>query len=238
MSNSPLVSRSLSPLRALTARQSALYGVAVHCTGSGIAHAALAAGRGTADEVMAVYGNPANYCPAYVVDLDGAILQIADESGHANHVGFDAGDRQTFLSGAWEDRLSADFVARWKARWPVFRSPAHLFPGTSPNDVYLGVELVVWLPGCPGEPPAPGENHTAAQYAALGALCADVAHRKWLPDDWAKPGSPRLVTHEDLNPLERTNSGGGWDPGVLRAGPTFDWGKLLTALAAAQRPAS
>ena len=42
----------------------------------------------------------------------------------------------------------------------------------------------------------------------------------------AKLPSPRLVGHEDIEPLERWNKQGGWDPGALRVKPKFVWASI------------
>ena len=47
----------------------------------------------------------------------------------------------------------------------------------------------------------------------------------------------RLVTHEDVQPFERWDAHGGWDPGILRAKPTYNWPLLLECIAAARKVA-
>jgi len=37
-----------------------------------------------------------------------------------------------------------------------------------------------------------------------------------------------MVCHEDINPLNRTARGQGWDPGVVRTNPSFDWPYFLS----------
>ena len=43
-------------------------------------------------------------------------------------------------------------------------------------------------------------------------------------------GLNHLVFHEDLQPFERWNKAGGWDPGVSRTPRTYDYGRLLVEL--------
>jgi N-acetyl-anhydromuramyl-L-alanine amidase AmpD len=64
-------------------------------------------------------------------------------------------------------------------------------------------------------------KYTTAQHDATAALASDIAARWGLPDKWHTSG--RLATHEDISPLTRSHKGGGWDPGVLRGSPWFDW---------------
>src|SRR5581483_11667953 len=133
-------------------------------------------------------------------------------------------------------------VALWKARWPDFKSPAHLFPGPSPNQVYVGIEMIP-LTGAAAQP-APllsndvARKYTDAQHQAVARLIADVAARWSLAlDEICDPKKGRLVGHEDLNPVERSDAGGGWDPGALRDVARFDWDYLRTQIQAAQAPA-
>ncbi len=226
------------------ARASAIYGVAVHTTGSGVVDVAAKKGRDPLDyTVKEVYADPDNYCAHYTVGWDGTIWQVMDESLRAQHIGFLANDRESFLDGSWEDTLAkqghSKVVALWKARWPNFKSPAHLFPGPSPNQVYVGIEMIP-LTGAAGQP-APlmtggiARTFTDAQHQAVGKLIADVAQRWSLPfAEMIDATKGRLVAHEDVNPLERSDAGGGWDPGALRDAPRFDWDYLRQQIQSAQ----
>lgn len=208
-----------------------VWGVAVHCTGSGIVSKAMARGADPLEYTVAHYLDPATpYYGHYVVGFRGEIVQVADEHENAQHVGFAAQQRSDFLSGGWGHQLPKAYVDAWHARWPGHASPAHLFPGPSPNAVYVGMELLCWQPGCAGAPLAPGQLYTEAQYAAAAALAADVARRWGFLAGWAEPGSGMLACHEDLNPLDRTAGGQGWDPGVIRSTPYFDWSHFLAAV--------
>lgn len=218
---SPLTTLVNKNLRNVEDRTAPVYGVAVHCTGSGIVTKAL--GKNTDPLIYAVeyYTRPDSYFAHYVVGFDGTLAQIADEHEKALHVGFLANEREAFLSGRWTNQLPQSFIMAWKKRWPNAKSPAHLFPGPSPNNVFVGVELLVWQEGCTNKPLRPGLKYTAAQHETLAALCVDVAKRWQLPANWYM--TSRLACHEDLNPLNRTANGQGWDPGVIRLQPHFDW---------------
>jgi N-acetyl-anhydromuramyl-L-alanine amidase AmpD len=83
--------------------------------------------------------------------------------------------------------------------------------GKSPNDLYVGVELV----------PSPDRTFTYVQYFALASLLIEIRERRGV-----ELSGRKLVGHEDLHPLARWNISGGWDPGALRAQPLFSWQKL------------
>jgi N-acetyl-anhydromuramyl-L-alanine amidase AmpD len=198
-----------------------VFGVAVHCTGSGIVTKALARGADPFEYALAYYLRPDSYFAHYVIDFDGTIAQIADEHERAPHIGLPSADRDAYLSGRWKKQLPTTFVSAWAKRWPKRVSPSHLYPGASPNNAYVGMELLVWQAGCSGAPRAPGRKYTTAQHDAAAELAVDIARRWELPAGW--PDTGRLACHEDITPLKRTSKGAGWDPGVIRAAAWFDW---------------
>lgn len=203
-------------LRAGPERSLPVYGLVLHTTGSGIVEQALRCGLVPLDHAVDYYLDPDSYYPHYVIGWDGTIVQIADESVRAPHVGF--GERALYLSGEWAHEVNETLLALWRAAWPAFPSPAHLFPGPSPNNAYVGAELLP-LPDAPGalEPAYRGSTFTLAQHQAAALLAIDVGVRQGLPVGWSD--GPRLLGHEDLNPIKRGAVGGGWDPGALRASP-------------------
>lgn len=215
-------------------RSSPVYGVAVHCTGSGIVTKALKKARDPFEYAVEYYGSAkfAPYFAHYCIGFNGEIAQVADEHENAQHVGFPPSERAAFLDGTWADLLPGlpgrQVVKRWRQRWPSVKSPAHLFPGSSPNQVYVGVELLVWQAGCAGMPIDSGGLYTLAQYRALADLAHDIGRRWEFPAGWYRTG--RLCTHEDLNPLQRSAQGQCWDPGVMRDRPWFNWDRLASAL--------
>lgn len=202
-------------------RSMPVFGLVVHTTGSGIVKQAQKLGVDPLEHAVAYYLKPDSYFAHYVIGWDGHIVQIADEKERATHVGF--AERGKYLTGEWETMLPKALVERWKAKWPSHKSPAHLFPGSSPNNCYIGCEL---LP-TPKRDPKFG-LFTLAQHQAVVMLCADIGDRYNLPTHWHH--TSRLVGHEDLNPLTRSAKGQGWDPGALRVDPDFHWGFVLELL--------
>lgn len=227
---SPLASYTCQPRTDAPDRPMPVYGVALHCTGSGIVEKARKAKVDPLKYAVDYYLQPKSYYAHYVIGFDGTIACTADEHERAPHIGLTPEDAETYRSGAWEKRAPSRFVSLWKTRWASVVSPVHLFPKNpqgaySPNSCYVGIELLVWLPGCPGAPLRPGMLYTRAQHEAAAELTKDIARR------WGfRPEGSRVVCHEDVTPLTRTTKDGGWDPGVLRDSPSFDWSLYLTHL--------
>ena len=175
-----------------------VYGLCVHTTGSGPARRARTTGRSAINEAIAIYTNGPEG-PHYVIGYEGDIHAICDEAHVAWHAGWLGQGRarwRTWPAPAW-----------WSSIWSRFnaRNPADLLPPSAndPNQVYIGVELV-------GNENAGG--FTGAQYDALARLIVDVFNRQRIP--LVQPPNPRLLGHEDLEPISRSNRDGGWDPGA------------------------
>ena len=157
-----------------------------------------------------------------MIDYNGNIFQMLDDDRRGAHVGISISERLSYLSGQWIISKKISFHARmlWKNRWPKHKSPQHLYPTTSPNACYIGVELIPL--------PERGENglwFTDMQHDAVKRLCEDLEGRHCWPDGWME--TSRLVGHEDIDAFARWDEGGGWDPGAMRTRPRFDWGKVL-----------
>lgn len=191
------------------------WGFCIHTTGSGVPKTARDHGISPIEAALNYYCSPGANFPHYVIDSTGQIVQVADELIRARHAGIEFDDRMLYLSGDWRSRVDQPTLALWMAKWNK-KSPLGLFPSKSPNEDYLGCELIPQLSTLPN-----GSLFTDEQYAALKGLIADVASRYGIT-----LVGDRLVTHEDLEPLQRWNHQGGWDPGALRDDPTFLWGKI------------
>lgn len=253
MIGSPLAQKKYSR-NDLAPRVAAPFGICVHTTGSGLPAQARARAITPLARACQIYlGDKLG--PAYVIGLDGIdaegtaapIVQVAGEELHANHVGrvVDGIDRRAqYRSGEWRQLLPANVITLWRAAWPSYAHPFDLFPTASPNEDYIGIEIVP-TDDTSAVPMRAGLTFTAAQHEACAQLCAEIGTRYnwisgwWLIDDGAQPGrygGARLVGHEDVGLLDRSDHGGGWDPGALRAAPRFDWtlvrariGELITA---------
>lgn len=220
ISCSPLA-RQIDHQRDVRDRTRPVFGCVVHTTGRTIVQRALRAGADPLDFATGYYADPAHNAAHYVVGWSGQIIQIADERERMAHVGI-AAQRQLYLSGEWVKHLPAALVARWRARWPGVKSPAHLFPGRSANDAYVGIEMLPLVPGTDYVPLGDRLWYTAMQHESVRGLVRDIAGR------WGfELAGGRLVGHEDVNPITRHNRGGGWDPGALRESPRFDWSWIL-----------
>lgn len=197
------------------------YGICVHTTGRTIVERALKAGRNPIDEVIAYY--QADWKSHYVIGYGGDIFQFFPDTTRGAHIGVSAEERKRYLSGKWLiDFQNAVGVDLWRKRWSLYTSPQHLFPGTSPNGAYIGVELVPLLEE------QDGLWFTPDQHQAVVDLCAERAHYHGWPTGWWATGC--LVGHEDLDAYARWDKGGGWDPGALRVKPRFDWAFVRNAL--------
>jgi hypothetical protein len=187
-----------------------VWGVAIHTTGGGLPAKADEIGRDVLDLAASIYGSMNAYAH-YVVAGDGRVLQVCDERQVAPHIGriVDGVDRRKqYLGGAWRTLLPPGVVELWRKAWPSYPTPYHLFPGPSPNEAYVGVEML------PIHPAPKGIRFTGAQYIAVAHLCAEIAARQNLPAGWQE--TSRLVGHEDVGLLDRSDGVGGWDPGALR----------------------
>ena len=193
------------------------YGMLVHTTGDGLAQKCLQSGDPVTSTVE-TYSNMKEG-PHYAITPDGTLIKFREPTTVAWHAGVTAADRQTYLTGAWETKVDARIVDWWKLRWPGRKSPQHLYPGKSPNEAYVGVELVPcgvyqnasWTPVM-GTPATPKGRYTAAQYTRLALLYTSL-----FPN---RPDQSRLLGHEDVNPISRP----GYDPGAYHG--WFSWSLL------------
>lgn len=138
----------LSHLRDVNDRTAPIFGIAVHQTGSSIVKQAIQKQLDPLEYAVNFYLDPDNYFAHYVVGHDGTIAQVANEQEKAQHIGWPEDQHQAYLDGSWVRKLPAEVVAAWRAHWPNFKSPAHVFPGRSPNNVYVGIECLPIVSGC------------------------------------------------------------------------------------------
>lgn len=200
------------------------FGVMFHTAGRGVLKRAKEWGVSPLKAAERIYTRKGASFAHYILSQDGTLLQSADEIEMAWHAGLPAKQRQLYVSGKWKTQVAPKTLARWEKKWKGFKSPSHLYPTKSPNAAYIGVEFL------------PDENaeFSAAQYAMGAALALDIAERHGFTDEMleGKFPTPRLVGHEDIEPLERWNKHGGWDPGALRETPKFHWPRIYRRLRA------
>lgn len=207
-------------------------GLLLHTTGGGVTKKAKRTGRSPiaiAIEVYVASQNGSNKYlwggPGYVLDHDGTLYQLAPDDALTNHAG--GPDRAHYASGAWTKRCSSAVVEFWRKAWPGYSNPTALYQSRSPNTDFIGVEMIPVGDGY-GVAAAPGCRFTQAQLDAVDALGRDLAERHDWPADWFE--GPRLLGHEDVQPIARHDGKGGWDPGHLRAARYFDFDAVRARL--------
>jgi hypothetical protein len=218
-------------------------GLCFHTTGSGITKKARARKLTPIIVALDVYHDMQRGSegydwggPAYVMDTDGRLYQIAAEDTRTNHVGsiVEGHDRRDdYLSGRWRTMCSRAAVSCWEQAWPGYLSPQHLFGSRRANTYYIGCELIPCGDqfGSAWTSRSPSLRFSEAQHRACIALAVDVAVRWEWPENWWT--TPRLVSHEDVGLLDRSDAGGGWDWGALRLDPYVDFPLIRTEAGAA-----
>lgn len=204
------------------------FGIMVHSTGDGIPARILKENIAPEQAAIDVYSSMAaadGTGPHYCIVPNGQIIKFREPNTHAWHAAVSSTQRADFLSAQWEsdpNRISAALVAWWKLRWQGVRSPQHLYPAVSPNQSYIGVELVPcgsysgnsWQPLL-GTPATPKGRYTAQQYTSAALLALALGTKYAFPAGWFE--GQRMVGHEDVNPYTRP----GWDPGSFNG--WFSW---------------
>lgn len=210
---SPLAQQR-TPYKTGPSRGRPVHGLCVHMPGRTIIQRAVTAGRNPLEETISAYRRGLEG-PTYVLGYKGLpdLVQIADERTVTAHV--KSSHRVAYKSG-W---AGTPVHTLWRMTWDRWHkaNPTDLYPGDSPNRAYVGIEVLPLL-----KPGPTGLWHTEAQHDAVAALFADLGARHGFGFVHG-----RLVGHEDVNPLDREDSGGGWDPGALRIHPRWDWHRVM-----------
>lgn len=193
-----------------------VFGVVIHTTGGGLPTKAKVLGVAPLFLAERIYGALGANAPHYCIGNDGAVIQVADEKRKMPHAGISAADRAEYLNRSWSLRVGQNTLAMWRKRWPGIKSPLGLFPSRSVNEDYIGIECIPLLLRQPDR-----SLFTQEQYDALSELLRDIASRHGIVLT-----GPRLLGHEDLEPLARWTSRGGWDPGALNSDPAFFWDRV------------
>lgn len=192
-----------------------VWGVCSHSAGRGVPSKAKAKKLPSILIALTWYARQEATCPNYVIDELGDIYAVTDELYCAPHCGVDEWQRAMMLDGEWVHEVSPEAFGLWRRRWPDFKSPQHLFPGAHANWVYAGIEVIPQL----------GGNFpifSDASYHSLYMLKNDIALRNGINLSIQQHD----VHHEDLDPFDRWDNAGGWDPGALRVVPWFDVRRL------------
>lgn len=203
-------------------RKLPIYGVAIHTTGSGLPSKAVKAGRDPLEYAVDYYRGSGG--PTYVVGWSGDIRAIfPTEEMETWHISIESAEVKPIGDGSWRQLVSAETAAQWDRRWGANRNPRDLIAGALPNQVTIGIETIPVTSGGSAKPwhapMRPGLRFSREQHDALRDLVADIARRYGWSGNWRRD---RVFGHEDLNPIRRHDSRGGWDPGWLRAKPYMD----------------
>lgn len=234
-------------------------GLVVHTTGSGLP--AKAQDRGVYHTVAAVdyysKSHGCHYVCGWQGHKGGDLLQLANEQERANGVGYATKGTQykngkktssqtstsaSIKAGRFLKDIPSNLAKWWQERWPDYKHSQEFFAGTSANSAYAHVEMIPCVfrgtlangkkglvPGA--KPLRKALKFTQAQHEAIAALALDIALRNGFSEEEEWWLTPRLVGHEDLTPISRCTSSGGWDPGYLRAEPYFDWDYVYEIIA-------
>jgi hypothetical protein len=152
------------------------------------------------------------------------LVAICDEDKIALHVGYTTGEAVLYSEGTWRQKIDPKY---WDRAWrPEFHSPPRLYPKSTPNRAFIGLELPPLR-----EPRDNGLRYTDEQHETVAELAADLFARHGLA-----PARRRVVGHEDVNPIPRWGAGGGWDPGARRERPWFDWDTVYRRLGLLPEP--
>jgi len=190
------------------------YGVLVHTTGVGVLARAQKWKCTPLKAAERIYSKRGASFAHYVIGQDGTIIQIADERERAWQAGMPREQLKLYKSGMWVKKCPRRIVKMWEDRWGPGSTPADLYPSRSPNNDYIGIEMV----------PNKNTKFSKSQLEiGLPALVADIFIRHGIKFSAKDLMSTRLLGHEDVEPLERWNRRGGWDPGTLRDRPKFKW---------------
>lgn len=229
-------------------RRAVIYGVCLHTSGRGVLYDAKQRGCTPLQAALDVYrraqdGSLLGYPwggPHYVIDTDETVVQLAEESIVTVCCG--SPDRAVYLHPdmhAWKSRCSSELVHLWEQTWGVNRNPYLLFPSHDPNLDYVNIEMIPLA-----QPREDRTNEgiagallfTDGQHDVAARLVRAIADAYGIPivaasSEGGLPRiTPRLVGHEDLQPIARGDAGGGWDPGWLREKPYFDFARVREAV--------
>jgi hypothetical protein len=213
-------------------RTAPVFGLIVHTTGSGAPNKAAEEGISVLEWCARRYSKTygCHYVNGHKGAQGGQLILVGTEEEKPHTVGMTE-QNDSIRAGRWKKDISATTLKYWEANWGDDYANANaLFPGNSANNVYVGMEMppCVWYNTktkktvVSAKPMRDGLKFTRAQHDTVILLSIDIAERHALPDGWWL--TPRIIGHEELSPISRSQKTGGWDPGWLRAKPYFDFG--------------
>ena len=213
-------------------RTAPVFGLVVHTTGSGAPNAAAKEGISVLEWCCSRYSRTygCHYVNGHKGAAGGQLILVGTEEEKPHTVGMSE-QNASIRAGRWKKDLSASTLKHWEKHWgDEYDNANDLFPGNSANNVYIGMEMppTTWWDTkkkktiVSAKPMREGLKFTRAQHDTVILTSIDIAERHKLPDGWWT--TPRLVGHEALSPISRSQKSGGWDPGWLRAKPYFDFG--------------
>ena len=151
----------------------------------------------------------------YMADTEGQRLQLGSELQVAHGVGMTE-------QLAAESRPGYQPPARWRKRWPSLANPSEIcarwHTRRLANPWLVHIELV----------PCPEGDHwfSHSQHQTVADLAIRLQQLGGWPGRWWEQIG-RVIDHESLSPETRYRFGQGWDPGVARAVPRFDWELMI-----------
>ncbi len=235
-----IIVKDWSPLRTnIGKRKRPLYGFVIHATGSGIVTRALDRNQNPNLAVCDYYDEPDANAPHAVVSwLDGEPLRwvipadgenvdvwvISPDEYRAWHAGISKKwIRRYGEDGGWRCWIKTrdgieempepdDRYNSWGKRWPNANGPLELVPGNDPNQVCLGVEVVVPVAktargGWRRLPFSERQHDATAWWVAQKIAEHEMSH---------EDRESFCLGHGDLHPVARYAAWGEWDPGAPR----------------------
>lgn len=197
------------------------HGLCAHTSGRSIVKRAARLGVDPVELALKWYRGLRRSGVHFVIAHDGTVYQMLDANIRGAHVGISRNERKRYLSGRWANDMPSKALELWMKAWPGKKSPQHLYPAKSPNDCYVGVEMLPLLKST-----EEGHWFTPEQHESLRCLYEQLALMyRWPLCNLSLPNT-RFLGHEDIDAYARWQKSGGWDPGALRESPRFSWSQL------------
>ncbi len=194
------------------------------------------------DVMIVIYLNDgmgvAHTCCAY----DGTVYAHVSERLATPHAGTSAAERVALSTDEWRAYVPDAFEVEFAKLFPLLKSPLALTDGQSANPRTLAMEIAQLA----RRDRITGMLQTVEQYEAAAAWGVDASRRHGfeLPGYEARivwgnrKNADRLLWHGLVQPFDRTDKRGEWDPGILRTEPTFSLERMVHEIGKAKVAAS